>query len=194
MKSLSLAKPHMIIMAGIPGSGKSFFADKFAETFGAPFVSHDRIAAIVDIPPEIIAKLLYAEIDELLKTRQSFIVDGAATTRTERGELAKKARAGGYETLTIWVQTDPATARDRAIRKARQQDIQLTPDDHDRRAKRFTPPHAGEKPVVISGKHTYASQAKVVLKRLTAPRAAISTHDIAPSRDDTHTRRNIIIR
>ena len=38
MKSLQLDKPHAIVMVGIPGSGKSFFADKFSAMFNAPYV------------------------------------------------------------------------------------------------------------------------------------------------------------
>jgi len=43
MKPLSLSKPHVIVTVGIPGSGKSFFAEHFAATFKAPLISGERI-------------------------------------------------------------------------------------------------------------------------------------------------------
>lgn len=191
MKSLSLNQPHLIILTGVKGSGKTFFAEQFAKTFHAPYVSHDRIARFVT-DTKATNKLAEYQLEELLKTKQPIVIDGFATTRTERADLSQKAREADYAVLLIWVQTDPATAKSRAIKTS---NGQFDPEVYERAVKRFTPPNAAEKPVVISGKHTYASQAKVVLKRLTAPRAAaISTHQTAPVRPETTHRRNITIR
>lgn len=191
MKSLSLSQPHLIILTGVKGSGKTFFAEKFAETFHAPCVSRDRIAELA-ADEKVVENIASYQVEELLKTKQPVVVDGLATTRTERAELAKKAREAGYIPLLLWVQTDKDTAKSRALRASKSK---LDPDTYERLAKQFTPPNTFEKPLVISGKHTYASQAKVVLKRLTAPRTeAISAHKAAPVRPATITRRNITIR
>jgi len=192
MKSLSLSKPHVLIMVGIPGSGKSFFAEKFADTFHAPQVSLRTITSVV--PDEATAsKIAELQLKELLKTKQSIIVDGIAHSRAQRMELTKLAHDAGYDTLLVWVQTDPATAKARAL-KDKKQNV----DEYDKQTKRFAAPLASEKPVVISGKHTYATQAKVVLKKLSNPRAEISTHSTPPVRVEptppTSTRRNITIR
>lgn len=192
MKSLSLSKPHLIVMVGVPGSGKSFFAEKFAETFRAPYVSFEKIVAFVPENSKIAEALVTYQLDELLKTGQSVVIDGLADTRTARAELAQKARRSGYELLLTWVQTDPATAKARALKQYK--DLGKTPDDYEKALKRFTPPSSIEKPVVLSGKHTYATQAKVVLKKLTNPRAEISTHSTAPVREPQSGRRNITIR
>ena len=188
MKSLSLSKPHIIVVVGVPGSGKSFFAEKFADTFNAPFISRDKITTLLDdaILASTVAQL---QLDELLKTKQSIIIDGLADTKLERLELAQKSRRAGYETLLVWVQTDPATAKARALKEKKQTDNQ-----YGENLKRFSPPMAVEKPVVISGKHTYASQAKVILKKLSSPRAEISTHSAPPVRAEQPGRRNITIR
>ena len=176
MKSLSLNQPHAIVMVGIPGSGKSHFAEKFAETFHAPYVSSDRLRPFVS-DPKYLSKLVAQQLNELFKTIYSIVIDGFTHTRTERTELAKHLRDHGYETLFVWVQTDPATARARALKQNK-----LSSDDYDRIAKRFSPPHATENPVVISGKHTYATQVKSVLKRLSGPRAEIASHSAPPAR------------
>jgi predicted kinase len=189
MKSLSLSQPHLIILTGIKGSGKTFFAKKFAETFHAPYVSREWIDSLVS-DPAIGSQIITKQFEELLKTKQPIVVDGLSATRTDRVELGHKAREAGYETMLIWVQTDPTTAKNRAIKDSKGQ---LTSEEYDRIAKRFTPPSAVEKPTVISGKHTYASQAKVVLKKLTGPRT-ISTHRAATPVRSAESRRSITIR
>jgi predicted kinase len=182
----------MIILVGVPGSGKTFFAEKFADTFGAPYVSRDKITEFLPETKQANTEAIALhQLGELLKTKQSIVVDGLATTRTSRIELGRTARAAGYETMLVWIQTDQATAKSRAIKASKKQ---LSPDDYDKLAGQFTPPNALEKPIVVSGKHTYASQAKVVLKKLTEPRAEISTHTTAPVRQQPSGRRNITIR
>lgn len=194
MKHLSLSQPHVIVMVGIPGSGKTFFAEKFADTFSAPYVNYQKIAAHT-ASSTAAETLVQYQLDELLKTHQSIIFEGDADTRVARAELAKKAKKAGYETLLVWVQTDAATARARAAKAAKDAGQTLDSDDHDRKVKRFTAPTASEKPVVLSGKHTYASQAKVALQRLSAPRAEISTHSTPPTRlEQQPSRRNITVR
>lgn len=183
-------------MVGIPGSGKTFFAEKFATTFNAPYVSLEKIAMHMPENPQGASEIAAYQLDELFKTGQSVIVEGLTDTRISRMELAKKARKNSYDTLLVWVQTDSATAKDR-IGKRLKADTghALDPEEYERALKRFTAPSAIEKPVVISGKHTYASQAKVVLKKLAGPRAAISTHTVAPIRPESQPgRRNISIR
>jgi predicted kinase len=182
-------------MVGVPGSGKSFFAESFAETFNAPYVSLEKIIPLTNSDSDA-SSLFNAQITELLKTRQSIIVEGETDTRTEREKFTRKAKVAGYESLLVWVQTDPTTAKTRSVRASKNKvNRTLTADDYDRIVKRFTPPNTIENPTVISGKHTYATQAKIVLKKLSATRAAISTHSAAPVRAETVTRRsNIIVR
>lgn len=170
-------------MVGIPGSGKSFFAEKFAETFNAPYVNYDTLRPFVADPKQL-SKLIAHQMRELLKTNYSIVIEGGAHTRAERTELAKHLRQHGYETVFIWVQTDPHTALARSLKLAK-----YSKDEHERLSKRFSPPHETEKPVVISGKHTYATQVRSVLKRLSGPRADISTHNTPPVRSLRDVRR-----
>lgn len=187
MKSLSLTKPHMIIMVGIPGSGKSFFAEKFSSTFHAPYINYQKVSSLTQGNAGDICFYL---LDELLKTQQTVVFDGLSDTRTERIELAKRAKDAGYEPLFIWTQTDLATAKARTVTPKKG----VSADEYDQLHRRFTPPNVAEKPLVISGKHTYATQARVVLKKISSPRAEISTHRNAPVRQQPAGRRNITIR
>jgi predicted kinase len=195
MKSLSLSQPHLIIMTGVPGSGKSFFAEKFADMFRAPYVCYEKISILCNGSDSVAVRdLFYYQIDELLKTQQAVIIEGLSDTRTERSELARKARAAGYVPLLLWVQTDPSTAKSRATRVAKNKpNSTMTPEEYDQYARRFTPPNAIEKPVVVSGKHTYATQAKVILKKLSAPHTEISAHT-TPIATREPGRRNITVR
>jgi predicted kinase len=183
MKSLSLNQPHAIVMVGIPGSGKSFFAEKFAETFNAPYVNYDTFRPFISDSKQL-SKVLAHQMRELLKTNYSIVVEGVAQTRAERTELAKYLKQHGYETVFIWVQTDPRTALTRSLKQAKH-----SKEEHERLTERFSPPHETEKPVVISGKHTYATQVRSVLKRLSGPRAEISTHSTPPVRSLRDVRR-----
>lgn len=176
MKSLSLTQPHAIIMVGIPGSGKTYFASKFSDTFHAPYVCTEALLPYAR-DTEAARKIAELTLNEVLKTNQSLILEVASSTRTERMSLAKTLRAKGYTPLVVWVQTDKDTAKQRIMRDKAKDEAAF-----DAQVRRFTPPHENEKPLVISGKHTYASQAKVVLKRLSAPRADISTHSKPPVR------------
>lgn len=189
MKHLSLTKPHLIITVGIPGSGKSYFAEKFASTFGAPYVSQQKIEALTT---DNIDEIIQIQLDELLKTSQSIVFDGDSATRADRIRINKKAREAGYETLLIWIQTDQQTAKLRATGKKSPSSKSEEAFEHF--VRRFTPPNAVEKPLVISGKHTYASQAKVVLKKLSTPHTAAANHEQPLARPTRPNSRNIIIR
>ncbi len=194
MKPLSLSKPHLIVMVGIPGAGKSFFAEHFASTFNAPYVSYDRIRSELFNDPThsddenaIIGRVSDYLLDELLKTGQTVIFEGSALARTERQDIAARARSGGYEPLFVWVQTESATARQRVLKSSKGK-ATLSDKQFESLLGRFTAPNAAEKAIVISGKHTYASQLKIVLQRLIGPQQAPHTPPKTTINVTTHPR------
>lgn len=180
MKPLSLTSPHLIIMVGIPGSGKSFFADHFASTFNTSFVSIEKIteelgeSTTIDQPTAV--RISTFLLTELLKSGQTIVYEGLTETRTARQALIKAARDNGYEPLVVWVQTESIAAKQRATKQKRSKS-HLSDEQFDVALRRFTPPSAVEKPIVISGKHTYPSQLKIVLKYL-----AVMRTDVVPER------------
>ncbi len=203
MKLLQLSKPHLIVMVGIAGSGKSFFAEKFSDTFQAPLVSDALLTKCFndtetpDHSAKLLKQLASVQLDQLFKTERTVILDTDSDMRTDRGMIAAQARKHDYETLFIWVQTDQATAKDRAAKPSKNStNRRLTSDQFSQQAARFTPPNATENTVVISGKHTYATQAKVVLKKLASPRTESAKLQPAPERTTplASGRRNITIR
>lgn len=168
MKSLRLSRPHAIMMVGLPGSGKTFFASQFAKTFNAAYIDS---LAIEQYTRDAIAagQVITIVMNEIAKTGQTFVFEGNADTRARRTEFARWARANGYQPLFIWTQVDAVTSRDRTA-KAKT----MTQEEYSAAVHSFSPPHSSEKPVVISGKHTYATQAKVVLHHLSKEARPIS--------------------
>lgn len=183
MKSLSLGQPHAIVMVGIPGSGKSFFAEKFAETFGAPFVEAALFRHLAK-DDEAAELLIQHSLKQLTATGQSIVLEVDTDTRVNRTELAKKLKKLGYQHLFVWVQTDRTTAANRC-KKA----FGMDKSEYEEKVRNFSPPHESEKPLVISGKHTYASQARMVLKRLSAPRSEAAARKAVPERPN-----NVVLR
>ena len=185
MESLQFSKPHLIILVGIPGAGKSFFAEHFAETFKSPLVSTEIIRnklfsvpsynADEDIIIDTVSDYL---LDEVLKTNRTIVYRGKSASRANRAELVKKCRSAGYEPLIVWVQTDIATAKKRYVKAIK---VETAAEKFETELKKFAPPHAIEGAVVISGKHTYDSQLKIVLKKLVSTENAIKSTGSNPN-------------
>lgn len=176
MKSLRLTQPYALILVGLPGSGKTFFGEKFAETFNAPFINAGLIAAHTPSPEDTQA-ITDQFLGEITRTQQTFIIEGDASSRVRRTELARSLRRAGYQPLFVWVQTDEPTAYSRSRK-------QMSDEEYDHRQRLFSPPHPTERPLVLSGKHTYASQARVVLNFL-AKHAGRSEPPLEPPKRPT---------
>jgi len=189
MESLHLGRPYAIMLVGIPGSGKSFFASQFAEMFHAPYINSldvEQLSRDGNAAGELIGLIL----SELAKTKQSFVFEGNSDSRVHRTEFAKWARSKDYVPMIVWIQTDPRTSLKRALKNGT-----ITREGFETILRDFSPPHVDEKPVVISGRHTYASQARVILAHLSKDARPEPTA-VPASRPVTlqSTRRNITIR
>ena len=170
-------------MVGLPGAGKSFFAEHFSRTFSAPLISWDSIRGELFNEPtyskdeELIVKRVADHmLGELIKTGATVLYEGDVLTQVSRKNIEKQIRSAGYEPLFVWVQTDAATTKSRAMKQ------QMPVAAYETSAKKFTPLKEADNYIVISGKHTYASQLKIVLRRLSEERAA-AVADI-PSRSE----------
>ncbi len=174
MKSLSLSVPRVLILVGTPGAGKTYFAEKFSEMFSAPIINQEVIRATLTENQQYtatedrqVAAISQLMLDQFLRTNKTFLYEGGLEARSARTNLIKHIRTAGYEPMIIWVQTEQNTAKQRAVKGVRGHTNQLISENrYEQLVQKFTPPNESEKPVVISGKHTYASQAKIVLKRL----------------------------
>lgn len=165
MKPLIPNTPHVIIMVGIPGAGKTTFAENFAKTFHAPYINPRSISDLTGIDDEATEKVTKLLFDELLKTRHTLIYEGSTFAKAQRQALEQMVTKAGYRTLLVWVQTDPFEAKRRATKK-QTDGSHISPGVFDDAVTQFQNPSEAEKPVVISGKHTYTTQLRTVLKRL----------------------------
>ena len=210
MKSLSTSRPIVILMVGVPGAGKSHFAQQFAKLFQTPLVSYDKLQHLLFSEPQfskdeelLIASLMNNQIQEIFKTSKTFIIDGAVNSRAARMEIERIARKNDYGTLAIWVQTDLDSAKYRVTTRNKKRDgdkynARMTEEQFDRHAPRINPPAGKEEHVVVSGKHTFASQAKAVLKKIVLPRdIPVATGprpaNPTPTRPHTNKRRQTMI-
>lgn len=193
MKPLSLSRPHLVIMVGIPGAGKSYFAEHFGNTFHAPVINTGRIRQSLgqDVSEETVEQTAKLMLEELVKTNATIVYDGTSDTRASRLELSRFAHSVNYLPVFVWVQTDSIEAARRAT-NPRKADGYLTDEEFEKAVRRFKVPVATEKPVVISGKHTYVSQLKNVLKYLAAVRENAAVQPPAPRAGSRPRRRTII--
>ena len=178
MENLKLDAPTIIEVVGLPGAGKSFFATQFAHTFSAAIVSFDHIRWTLfahhtysDNENAMVEQVADLLITELLKTRKTFVLDGGCNTRPEREEIAKRARKAGFQVVTVVVQVDDATAKRRALKRSANNPgdrykQSMTASDFAAQEKNFQMPVVEKTTVVISGKHTYTTQARMVLKKI----------------------------
>ncbi len=206
MKSLSLTKPLVLVVIGLPGAGKSFFSTQFADTFHAPLLRSDywhhllyKDQTVTKASLQTVKTVLFAQLAEILKTQKTCVIDGLGATKLEREKIRTSAQKADYDILYIWVQTDKATAKYRSMTrsKRRKGDVfnpSLSSEEYDNFEKRFTLPANSENYLVVSGKHTYATQARIVLKKLVQPREQNTSQ---PSRGSDHhipARNTIVIR
>lgn len=184
-----ISKPMIVQIVGPAGAGKSFFARRFSKTFGAPLVSRDRLRWTLfahhtysEDEESIVSQVTDVMVDELLKTGKLFILDGGYNRRPARNLIRDKAQKNNYQIFTIIVQTDEPTARNRAThRNQRSVDDRynqsLSAEQYAAQIKAYQPPVVDKNTVVISGKHTYSTQARIVLKKLVeAQKIPIATY------------------
>jgi hypothetical protein len=175
MQSLRLARPRAIMMVGIPGSGKSFFAAQFAELFQAPYIDSLALEALAQ-DSAAAGTLISLVMGEVSKCGQTFVFEGNSDSRARRTEFFKWARSKGFQPLLIWVQTDKATSLSRTLKGGSLDRTEFADYVRD-----FSPPHPDERAIVVSGKHTFKSQLKVVLAHLGRENRANTPPPAAPS-------------
>lgn len=165
MKPLTPASPHAIIMVGIPGAGKSTFAERFADTFQAPILNRTKLKKELSLDDDQSDSLIDTILVQYLKTNRTIVIEGGVDRKASRAALSKVLNKAGYKPLIVWVQTDANEAHRRAT-KEYPKGSGITTDEFDSSLKDFQAPVELERAVVISGKHTYTTQVKVVLKQL----------------------------
>jgi predicted kinase len=178
MPKVAPNKPTLIMLYGFPGSGKSYFARQLCEQLQAAHVHGDRIRSELFENPRydkeenaVIAQLMDYMTHEFLNAGISVIYDINATRQSQRLTLREMARRAHAQPLLVWFQIDP----DSAFARANSRDRRRTDDKYsepierkafDDIASRMQNPNSAEDYIVISGKHTFNTQASAVYKKL----------------------------
>lgn len=180
MKQMQLTPPLLIITMGYPGAGKTFFARQFADQFELPRLSEDVIRYELfekpqfnDDEADIIERIMHYGLEQLLATKQTIVFEGMNLKLADRNKIYALAQKRGYRTLTIWVQTDIATAAKRAAKRDRRNQDSRFSFDMEKHTFAYLKdmlerPTDKEAAVIISGKHAFKSQSLTILKKVTS--------------------------
>lgn len=171
-------KPILILLYGFPGSGKTYFARNIAENLECAHVHSDRIRHELFEEPrfdehetQIISHLMDYMTNEFLGAGVSVVYDTNMIRKTSRHKMREMARKRGVQTILVWFQVDAASS----FKRLRQRDrrklddkfaIEYDQEDFRRYASRMQHPEPTEDYIVISGKHTFASQKTTFMRKL----------------------------
>lgn len=151
----------LYMMFGYPGAGKTTTSEIIAEQTGAVHLSSDKLRLELFPEPTFSPKeheALYRELDrrteQLLLQGKDVIYDANLNRREHREEKYEICRRTDAKPKLIWVQTDKAVAKQRALHENRSP---LWPKhEHpgqmfDRIADILEPPTPSEPHIIISG-------------------------------------------
>lgn len=153
--------PTAILVFGAPKSGKTTFARKFSSSLGAPYLNFNDLSQKYNLDPAL-AKELIAQI---AKSHATLVIEGMLDTEAKRKEVRDLLKKSGYLTVLIWIQTDLNTIKQRIL-KSKGDDLKKSKQYFETAYAGLEAPSINEKPLVISGKHTYRAQCKNVISRL----------------------------
>ena len=157
-------KLRAVLVFGAPGSGKTTFAEKFADKFDLVYFNLDDIMERYGFTEQIVLDIL----EIIAQTNQSLVIEGNLDTEKERTEIRNILRANGYTPALVWVQTDFATIKMRL--KKRHRSVKKAKEVYDKAVSELEAPADFEKPIIISGKHTFETQTRHVLAGLAKTR------------------------
>lgn len=154
------SKPRALLVFGAPCSGKTYFGEKFAKKFDLAFYDFEKIKS----EQRMSRKTILLIIELIARTGKTFMLEGELDTEKDRTEMRNLLRKMGYEPSLIWVQTDVTTIRNRM--KERYKSVSKAKTMYDTSIESLEAPAEFEKPIILSGKHTFETQAKHVVAGL----------------------------
>ena len=147
-------KSRALLIFGAPCSGKTTFAEKFSQKFGLAYYDFDKIMEEIGLSRQEMLEV----IKLILRTGDSIIIEGGLNTEKERSEMRNMLRKNGYEPALFWVQTDVSTIRSRL--KMRFRSVSKAKEYFETTTAEIEAPMDFEKPIILSGKHTFETQTK----------------------------------
>ncbi|MBP7857535.1 MAG: ATP-binding protein [Candidatus Saccharimonadales bacterium] len=182
MGKLQPTKPLLILLYGMPGSGKTFFARQLCEQITAAHVQGDRIRDELFEKPtyskeenHIVASLMAYMTSEFLSAGISVIFDTNAMRLNQRRALRNLAIKARAQTVLLWIQIDPDSAFKRASKRDKRKQDDHYAQDMDPATFRellggMQNPDLTENYLVLSGKHVFSTQKNAVIRYLAEKR------------------------
>jgi len=187
---ITYSKPFVIMMYGFPGAGKTAFARQMSEELGIIHLQEDKILhELFGANPSPIAikaarKILNFMTRDYLKAGISLVYDASVIRASERRRVREMAHEAKAASLLVWLQVDPETTFERTSkrdhRKADDKYAMEYTEDIYRQILAYMQNPNMEDYIVVSGKHTFATQRSSVIKRL-FDMNVISADDAAPN-------------
>lgn len=159
--ALIMAKPHLYLLVGYPGSGKTTVAKIIHEKTGAEHLWTDwERRSMFESPThsQNESDQLYAYLnnltEQLLGEGKDVIFDTSFNFRKDRNHLREIAERQNAETTVIWVTTDKNISKRRALEGGNTRngyDKPMTKKQFERIAQHLEPPAENEKVIKIDG-------------------------------------------
>jgi aminoglycoside phosphotransferase family enzyme/predicted kinase len=179
----ALDPPFVVLVGGLPGTGKSTLAEALGRALAAPVVSSDRtrkalagLAPTARGGPDLYTDegraRAYAEVlrraEGVVASGRSVILDATFSAETRRREARALAATHGARCVIVEVACDAPTLRERlARRRAGGTVSDATDAELDPLARRYEPPDEAEGPLVrVDGAEPPARVAAEALARL----------------------------
>jgi hypothetical protein len=100
--------PALIVVSGLPGSGKSYFSRRLAERLPLPIIESDAMRQILSAKPDYsqaesgrLFRACHALIDELLSKGISVIFDATNLIERNREQLYRIADSAGAKLIMV---------------------------------------------------------------------------------------------
>jgi len=220
MEKIQPSQPVLLLLYGFPGSGKTYFARQFNESFEAAHLEQDRIRYELFQQPRFtkqenfaLNRIMEYMTSEFLHAGISVIYDMNAMRLSQRLTLREMARKHKAAVVVVWFQVDADTAYLRNVKRDRRKHDDRFAVGYDVQAFKqlanyMQHPEPTEDFVVVSGKHSFAGQMSTVFKKLADMKAVKHSHaahkmikpelvNLVPQTNDNNVRgskRNIVLR
>jgi predicted kinase len=130
-----IARPFLIVISGLPGTGKSYFSRRLAEAWPCLIVESDALRkALFPVPSynaresECLFQALHLLIEELLSKGIPVLLDATNLIEYHREHLYRIADRLGLKLIIVRVEAPAEVVRERLQRRAQGTDFQDNSD------------------------------------------------------------------
>jgi len=115
-------EPPLIVVSGLPGTGKSFFCRKLAERLSFPILASDTSRKILFPSPQYkesenkrLFSACHVLIEELLRKGMPVIFDATNLLEHHREYFYRAAERAGAKLILVWVEAPTEVVRQRLL-------------------------------------------------------------------------------